>query len=598
METIFNTLPIYSTQFEFISEAEVLAEAEFQQQILQFRNEMRIWRRNNENDQNDQNDQNLGNFGDSYGQYYGNIDANVNKNDHYNNNYPNNYPNNLQNNNNSNSIAPVPLLYPNSECFVKIVNDGQGSQTFLVHGWLLTNIVYYLLNLQTSNPFLFFSRHGQSQANLSDLVGTDFGLSPAGVQYAEYLGMYMRKHLMIQREKKKLKLLAINQNLNSQHNRRDLRDLQQQQQQQQQSLQHSQHPLCEKCLHPSSPQSTSPDLTIYCSTLQRAATTAKFVYDELIFGAVRPPYPPSFQIQFSKFYSKNEELSKKLYQYYLPHYSGGNNSINGSNGNIGINTAVYRGDGPNINSCSPPPPPPRNDHNNDHDSHYPSSIYTLPTSHSPPQYSPFTLNNKIRFNVNVIKWRALAEIDAGIYDGLSYSQIKRIDPIGYQDRNVDKLNYRYERGESYKDVIDRLQKAVIFEIERHGQTKTPVNRVVKCGNSVNGGARCGYRKGNDFDQNNQIDNNSNHNPQCPHTTNHNSDRDPSKILVIAHQAVLRCCLGYFLGTDLNEIPHLDVPLNHIICLKTDQFPAKVTVVNVLSVINDDLKALEEGGEGE
>lgn len=33
------------------------------------------------------------------------------------------------------------------------------------------------------------------------------------------------------------------------------------------------------------------------------------------------------------------------------------------------------------------------------------------------------------------------------------------------------------------------------------------------------------------------------------------------VLVIGHQAVLRCVYGYFIDEPINRIPHLDVPLH-------------------------------------
>lgn len=42
---------------------------------------------------------------------------------------------------------------------------------------------------------------------------------------------------------------------------------------------------------------------------------------------------------------------------------------------------------------------------------------------------------------------------------------QKLDPKGYAARNDDKLGYRYPKGESYLDVIERLE-GVIFELER------------------------------------------------------------------------------------------------------------------------------------
>jgi len=62
-------------------------------------------------------------------------------------------------------------------------------------------------------------------------------------------------------------------------------------------------------------------------------------------------------------------------------------------------------------------------------------------------------------------FRALDEIDAGVCDGMTYEEIEATMPHEYQARAGDKFRYRYPRGESYQDVIARLE-PVIFELER------------------------------------------------------------------------------------------------------------------------------------
>ncbi|KAL9320060.1 hypothetical protein ACSQ67_011899 [Phaseolus vulgaris] len=104
-----------------------------------------------------------------------------------------------------------------------------------------------------------------------------------------------------------------------------------------------------------------------------------------------------------------------------------------------------------------------------------------------------------------IQWRALDEINAGVCDGMTYAEIKKNMPEEYESRKMDKLRYRYPRGESYLDVIQRLE-PVIIELERQ---RAPV-------------------------------------------------------VVISHQAVLRALYAYFADRPLNEIPHIEVPLHTII----------------------------------
>ena len=73
---------------------------------------------------------------------------------------------------------------------------------------------------------------------------------------------------------------------------------------------------------------------------------------------------------------------------------------------------------------------------------------------------------------------------------MTYEEIEAKNPPDFQARTKDKFNYRYPGGESYKDVVARLE-PIIVEMERQGN-----------------------------------------------------------ILLVSHQAVIRCLLGYFLGTPI------------------------------------------------
>jgi broad specificity phosphatase PhoE/predicted kinase len=107
-----------------------------------------------------------------------------------------------------------------------------------------------------------------------------------------------------------------------------------------------------------------------------------------------------------------------------------------------------------------------------------------------------------------LPWRALDEINAGVCDGMTYEQIKQDMPGEYEARAHDKFRYRYPRGESYEDVIQRLEPAII-ELER---TRKPV-------------------------------------------------------LVIAHQAVLRALYAYFHSISPEQCTRLPVPLHRVLELR-------------------------------
>lgn len=118
-----------------------------------------------------------------------------------------------------------------------------------------------------------------------------------------------------------------------------------------------------------------------------------------------------------------------------------------------------------------------------------------------------TLSTASSLQTDPVCWRALDEIDAGVCDGMTYQEIRVQMPDEFSARAVDKFRYRYPRGESYADVIQRLE-PVIVELERQ--------------------------------------------------------RRP--VLVIAHQAVIRALYGYLMGKPQDECPHLTIPLHTVIQL--------------------------------
>jgi len=105
------------------------------------------------------------------------------------------------------------------------------------------------------------------------------------------------------------------------------------------------------------------------------------------------------------------------------------------------------------------------------------------------------------------EWRALDEIDAGACDGMTYAEIQAQMPEEHAARRARKLTYRYPRGESYVDVMRRLE-PVIIELER--------------------------------------------------------ERRP--LLVVAHQAVLRGLYAYLMDRPPSEVPYLPVPLHTLLRL--------------------------------
>jgi broad specificity phosphatase PhoE len=69
-------------------------------------------------------------------------------------------------------------------------------------------------------------------------------------------------------------------------------------------------------------------------------------------------------------------------------------------------------------------------------------------------------------NTPVLSVKTLDELDYGAADGLTYMEIGHKYPEKIKEREKDKLRFRFPRGESYLDVISRIE-PVIFEIERY-----------------------------------------------------------------------------------------------------------------------------------
>lgn len=106
-----------------------------------------------------------------------------------------------------------------------------------------------------------------------------------------------------------------------------------------------------------------------------------------------------------------------------------------------------------------------------------------------------------------MQWKALDELDAGVCDGMTYKEIEQTYPEDFRARDENKFQYRYRGGESYQDVVARLE-PIIMELERQ-----------------------------------------------------------DNILIVTHQAVLRCIYAYFMNVPQDRSPWMEVPLHTLIKLE-------------------------------
>jgi len=105
-----------------------------------------------------------------------------------------------------------------------------------------------------------------------------------------------------------------------------------------------------------------------------------------------------------------------------------------------------------------------------------------------------------------LEWKALDELDSGVCDGLTYAEIEEQYPEDFEARDQDKYNYRYRGGESYRDVVIRLE-PIIMELERS-----------------------------------------------------------ENILIVTHQAIVRCIYAYFMDIPQERSPWMEVPLHTLMKL--------------------------------
>ncbi|KAJ8302352.1 hypothetical protein KUTeg_021339 [Tegillarca granosa] len=115
-----------------------------------------------------------------------------------------------------------------------------------------------------------------------------------------------------------------------------------------------------------------------------------------------------------------------------------------------------------------------------------------------------TKQTSVHIDAPIEHWKALNEIDAGICEEMTYEEIQEKYPQEFALRDQDKFHYRYPSGESYQDLVARLE-PVIMELERQ-----------------------------------------------------------ENVMVICHQAVLRCLLAYFQDKSSDEIPWVPVPWETVV----------------------------------
>ena len=110
----------------------------------------------------------------------------------------------------------------------------------------------------------------------------------------------------------------------------------------------------------------------------------------------------------------------------------------------------------------------------------------------------------------------LDEINAGIAENLTFSEFSEQYPLEYMKRNNNKLTYRYPNGESYIDLISRTQ-PVIDEVLASNQDT----------------------------------------------------------IIVSHQAISRALLFHLTDENIQQIPHLSIPLHTVIVIENGKIINKI-----------------------
>jgi|TARA_B110000977_G_scaffold34725_2_gene46408 broad specificity phosphatase PhoE/adenylate kinase family enzyme len=151
---------------------------------------------------------------------------------------------------------------------------------------------------------------------------------------------------------------------------------------------------------------------------------------------------------------------------------------------------------------------------------------------------------KIKLDLNGREWtqfsprvlRNMDEIYAGVCDGMTYEEIEANYPEEFALRRENKLGYRYPRGESYLDVISRLD-PLIQELESY--------------------------------------------------------QEP--VLIVGHQGVLRLIYAYFTGMDRTDACTASIPLNTVIKLTPLTHTCEETREVLYQPTESDLGVNADGG---
>jgi len=348
--------------------------------------------------------------------------------------------------------------------YIKLFNYGGKVVTNRMHGYLRMRIAQFLTTVHTTPHVIYLSRHGQSEYNVLGKIGGNPPLSRAGEEYARRLGEWAPANICTTSQGRPIKtrlwtsslqrtILTAEHIPHPVHASRDLVDGQGNWVVPDQSSDSGAVADAWRGHPPTPPNS---DTVVQFGPTTDAGTT----------GATDFPSPPSP----------------------LPPSPGGGGFIPapavpaGSSGGGSMLRQPLSSNSPSQTDAA-----------------------ALPVE----EYED-TEGEELWEQMSPRVYRNLDEIFAGEYEGMSYEDIKRLKPDEASLRAMDKIGYRYPRGESYFDILSRLD-PLVHELESY--------------------------------------------------------REP--LLIVSHQAVLRVLYAYLMAKPRSTAPKIDIPLHAVMKITYD-----------------------------
>ncbi|XP_025740772.1 6-phosphofructo-2-kinase/fructose-2,6-bisphosphatase 4 isoform X1 [Callorhinus ursinus] len=174
------------------------------------------------------------------------------------------------------------------------------------------------------------------------------------------------------------------------------------------------------------------------------------------------------------------------------------------------------------------------------------------------------------------QWKVLNEIDAGVCEEMTYEEIQDHYPLEFALRDQDKYRYRYPKGEGITGIM----------FSPWLQTQSPEYRpretfpclVVATRSHVLGHLPSGWLLPQSRPQSYEDL------VQRLEPVIMELERQEN-VLVICHQAVMRCLLAYFLDKAAEQLPYLKCPLHTVLKLTPVAYGCKVESIflNVMAV---------------